>query len=80
METELAVNERIVYQICPHQGICTLNCKERSFCTIRREKILLYGVVLNLKKRIVEPEAYMNEIVYLKRSLSIDPLRLEQVS
>jgi len=74
MATEL--EEEVIYYICPHQGICTINCEERSTCKIEREKILLYGVVMKLKTGEVEGEEYMNEIVYLKRKLTIDPLRL----
>jgi hypothetical protein len=44
---------------------------------IEREKILLYGVVLNLVDGSAISEEYMNEIVYLKKLSNINLRRIE---
>lgn len=44
---------------------------------MEKEKILLYGVVLNKRGGTVIGEEYMNEIVYLKRNLDLDLRTIE---
>lgn len=73
---------RIIYRICPNRGLCTINCSHKAPdaedpCLIEREKILLYGVVLNQSNGSAISEEYMNEIVYLKRRINIPTWSIE---
>lgn len=54
----------VLYTICQNRKLCTVSCPLRinKNCLIKRQKILLRGVVINMSKNNVHAEEYMNEI------------------
>jgi hypothetical protein len=55
---------KVLYTLCQSRKLCTISCPLRinKNCLIKRQNILLRGVVINMSKQNVHSEEYMNEI------------------
>jgi len=55
--------------ICPHRGLCTVDCPDRDGCTISRTPLLIHAIVIHYRQQKIYPDEYINEVAQVKQDL-----------